>query len=229
MTYDNLVTDKRLAETKGVAEQSNATDIVTPLTHPPAALEFLPTKLISLMQHHESHPELSASHFFDSLKPMHFPTEQLRNLLEIPIQTPYHRLVLYRSPLFEIVLARWQTAKPCAAHDHGGGWGWVKVLEGSILNFECRPFSSQPCSEFVLRQQTIESHDWLISHPRSIHYMAAESSFPSALTLHFYRGANSPMRIFDYTQGISVLVTEDSGAWFPGGMPFSTVPKELNQ
>jgi predicted metal-dependent enzyme (double-stranded beta helix superfamily) len=122
---------------------------------------------------------------------------------------PYGRNVLYRSDLFEVMLATWSKGAECAAHDHGFSKGVVWLVEGdfSETHYELGK------SLVVLGKPIYRPAGTLLRvTPGDIHSMVAKDG---GISLHIYTPAIQTMKVFDVQKSRTLTVTDDCGAWVP--------------
>ena len=122
---------------------------------------------------------------------------------------PYGRRALHRDEAGEVMLAGWGTDEECAPHDHAGGVGVVRVLDGAFTE-----------TDWVWRDGILArgaSRLWRAGEAipvvaGGIHSMVAHGA---GTTLHLYRPAISGMRVFDPARRQTLSVRDDCGAWVP--------------
>lgn len=123
---------------------------------------------------------------------------------------PYGRRVLMADPHLEVMVATWTPNTPCAAHDHGGSVGGVKVLRGQSLH---RIFTIQDGELVQVREHIAQPGEILSFGPNLIHSMTSIDPSTPLMTLHFYTDAIEMMVV--YAEGGTMAVDGSCGAWIP--------------
>jgi cysteine dioxygenase len=94
----------------------------------------------------------------------------------------YSRRVLHRNDACELVVCGWLPGQASQIHDHGGSFGAVRVLRGSLTEtaFAWRGNLLRP-----VRRSRCEAGEVSIERPETIHRIENCSTEP-AVTLHLY-------------------------------------------
>ena len=122
---------------------------------------------------------------------------------------PYGRRALHRDEAGEVMLAGWATDAECAPHDHAGGVGVVRVLDGAFTETDW-VWRDGILARGVTRRWRAGQSIPVVAG--GIHSMAAHGG---GTTLHLYRPAISGMRVFDPACRQTLSVRDDCGAWVP--------------
>lgn len=119
----------------------------------------------------------------------------------------YSRRVLFRNDACELVLACWLPGQASAIHDHGGAFGAVRVIRGTLCEteFAWRGNLLRP----IRRTRCVEG-DVTIERPETIHRVE-NTSTEGAVTLHLY------------TPPIRAMTRMDTGSEVP---PSWTLPAD---
>jgi len=131
---------------------------------------------------------------------------------------PYGRKLLLgygaaQLPAVELVVIRWRPGQRCAIHDHGGGHGFVYVLQGKLHN------EAWSDSESLIGGVPGQKTSWSAGSSipigsQCVHSMMARADGPT-ISLHLYIGANAAMTIYDPESMRRFLVSGTHGAWLP--------------
>ena len=122
---------------------------------------------------------------------------------------PYGRRALHRDETGEVMLAGWGADAECAPHDHAGGVGVVRVLDGAFTETAWVWRDGILARGATRRWRAGES---IPVAAGGIHSMVAHGA---GTTLHLYRPAISGMRVFDPARRQTLSVRDDCGAWVP--------------
>ena len=122
---------------------------------------------------------------------------------------PYGRRALHRDEAGEVMLAGWGTDAECAPHDHAGGVGVVRVLDGTFTETDWAWRDGILARGASRRWRAGEAIPVVAG---GIHSMVAHGA---GTTLHLYRPAISGMRVFDPARRQTLSVRDDCGAWVP--------------
>lgn len=130
---------------------------------------------------------------------------------------PYTRTLLANEPKYEIILMNWKRATPCAPHDHGDSWGWVKVISGVYKHTEYQWVNNSKTGQRDLSENIVsffEAGDWIFVPKDMVHTMESigENSKDN-FTLHFYFSPITGMKVFNTESREVLTVTDDCGAW----------------
>ncbi|MBL4636444.1 MAG: cysteine dioxygenase family protein [Kofleriaceae bacterium] len=131
---------------------------------------------------------------------------------------PYGRVLLLECqpaqlPAAELVLIRWRPGQRCAIHDHGGGHGFVYVLQGEVHN-EAWPDSESLTSGVPGQKTSWSAGSSIPIGSQCVHSMMARADGPT-ISLHLYIGASTAMTIYDPESMRRFLVSNNHGAWLP--------------
>ena len=122
---------------------------------------------------------------------------------------PYGRRALHRDDSGEVMLAGWGRDAECAPHDHAGGVGVVRVLDGAFTETDW-VWQGGILARGATRRWC--AGDSIPVVAGGIHSMMAHGA---GTTLHLYRPAISGMRVFDPARRQTLSVRDDCGAWVP--------------
>jgi hypothetical protein len=133
-------------------------------------------------------------------------------LVEDPTK-PYGRRVLVDGPHMEMMIASWTRDVPCAAHDHGGSSGAVRVLRGEAVHTVWRIVEGG--LEQVL-QERVGPGSILVCGPDMVHSMVDGGAPDKLATLHLYADPIPFMMVYDPAADRTLQVAPTCGAWVPG-------------
>jgi len=121
----------------------------------------------------------------------------------------YVRLRLYRNRDWEVLVLCWLPGHQTVVHDHGGSWGAVAVLAGTLEEtLYCREGDSVPLT--VRSQRKLKASRVTIESLPTIHRVRNASAEP-AVSLHVYSPPLSRMTSFDVETGRTHVVEIDTG------------------
>lgn len=124
---------------------------------------------------------------------------------------PYGRKLLVATEGAELVLIRWRPGQPCAIHNHGGGSGFVYLLQGEIDEHTWEN-AEQALSSSAMRKTIWSAGSVLPVDRDCVHIMTAQGP---TISLHLYIGVTESMAIYDRDRSRRYLVSSDHGAWLP--------------
>lgn len=126
---------------------------------------------------------------------------------------PYGRKLLVATEEAELVLIRWRPGQPCAIHNHGGGYGFVYLLQGEV-DEQAWENAEQALVSKPTRHKLWSAGAAIPIDRNCVHSMNARIQGPT-ISLHLYIGVTEAMAVYDRDRGKRYLVSSDHGAWLP--------------
>uniref|UniRef100_A0A6U4W638 cysteine dioxygenase n=1 Tax=Neobodo designis TaxID=312471 RepID=A0A6U4W638_NEODS len=126
-----------------------------------------------------------------------------------------NRIRLFENATFNMTLNLWEPGHKSVAHDHAGSQGWVKVIEGALVDiaYETTPEGKTQ----VARNCTMATDDVVFYGPTSIHALRNKSKVKRAATIHVYFGVCNACRWFSLDESKPVQVSSQTAFasdWF---------------
>ena len=103
-----------------------------------------------------------------------------------------NRIRLFENATFNMTLNLWEPGHKSVAHDHAGSQGWVKVIEGSLVDIAYEHTAEGKTQ--VARNCTMATDDVVFYGPTSIHALRNKSKQKRAATIHVYFGVCNACR-----------------------------------
>jgi cysteine dioxygenase len=97
----------------------------------------------------------------------------------------YQRILIHRTPRFEVLLLCWRSGQRSAIHDHAGSTCGIRVIHGTATE---TIYAASPCGQLVpVRSRCLETGSVRVNHDADIHQLANLGPIGQDLiTLHIY-------------------------------------------
>jgi cysteine dioxygenase len=118
----------------------------------------------------------------------------------------YQRVLIHRTPRFEVLLLCWRSGQRSAIHDHAGSTCGIKVIAGAATE---TIYAASPCGRlYPVRSRCLETGSVCVNHDADIHQMAnLAARGQDLITLHIYSPPLAATRI--YSIGETILADHD--------------------
>jgi cysteine dioxygenase len=118
----------------------------------------------------------------------------------------YQRVLIHRTPQFEVLLLCWRSGQRSAIHDHAGSTCGIKVIAGTATE---TTYAASPCGRlYPVRSRCLETGSVCVNRDADIHQMAnLAPAGQDLITLHVYAPPLAATRI--YSIGETVLADHD--------------------
>jgi cysteine dioxygenase len=113
----------------------------------------------------------------------------------------YQRVVIHRTPRFEVLLLCWRSGQRSAIHDHAGSTCGIRIIAGTATE---TIYAASPCGRlYPVRSRCLETGSVCVNHDADIHQMAnLAPTGQDLITLHIYSPPLAATRIYSIRETI---------------------------
>ncbi len=148
----------------------------------------------------------------DALTQFSVTTDDLERVAGPPGIFPYGRSPLFQSNDVEVLVMNWAPMRECAPHDHGGSFGWIKLMAGTAQHIL---YTLNQDDVPVPYLERVECAGSMYFAPRGQVHAMANHTHHRMLTVHVYSPPIANMMVYDLAKCAACVVSDDCGAWWP--------------